>query len=156
MSNPYYGNDAYNQGGHLKKKKRSPLDLGFNWFVIISLSVFAFTLIAAHLDQYRDERWFHTMVKDGITPDDVDKIYEKDGLVRNMQFKDLSKTEFAMHFWRLKVPRFLILIFLPLGIAQMRALRRKPSRSMDMTFYVATGIAFLHLIFSVGNINHWW
>lgn len=156
MSNPYYGNDAYNQGGHLKKKMRSPLDLGFNWFVVIGLSIFAFSLIAAHLDQFRDERWFFTMVKDGITPDDVEKIYEKDGLIRNMQFKDLTKTEFALHFWRIKIPRYLLLIFLPAGIGLVRAMRRKVGTSLNILFYVATGIAFLHMAYSIGNINHWW
>lgn len=145
------------EGSARRKKKKKPFDVAINWAFILGLTAFSFTLIAYHLDQFRDETWFYNMVQDGLQPDDVDKIYQKEGLVRNMKYKGYSKTDFKIAVWKYRIPRYLFLLFLPIAVAAYRALRKKkPSSGLNITYFSLMGLAIVHAIYSVGGINSWW
>lgn len=145
------------EGSGLRKKKKNPFDIAFNWAFILAITAFSFTLIAYHLDQFRDETWFYNMVRDGLQPDDMEKIYQKEGITRNMKYKDLTSSEFKFAVWKWRIPRYLLLIFLPIGVAFYRVMRRKsPSNSLNFVYYSLAGLAILHAAYSIGGINSWW
>lgn len=145
------------EGNARRRKKGKPLEVAINWAFILVLTAFSFTLIAYHLDQFRDETWFFNMVQDGIQPDEVEKIYQKEGLIRNMKYQGYSKTDFKVAMWQYKIPRYILFLFLPIGIAAYRVLRKKkPSTGLNMLYYSTMGFAIVHAIYSIGGINHWW